>query len=153
MTMQPSITDPIPRIYPYASAAVGAPREDGPALAWRASMQITGRPSRLSSVHSHVVVGPVSMPIRTVPGALDLTNKAIASGSIRPRPLARSIPSGSPRRSMCALTTRPVQHNIPLPLSIVARPHEAGLIRSWRADSLCLCLARSRNYPMLQNSH
>jgi hypothetical protein len=23
-----------------------------------------------------------------------------------------------------------------LPLSIVARPHEAGLIRSWRADSL-----------------
>jgi hypothetical protein len=37
-----------------------------------------------------------------------------------------------------------------LPLSIVARPHEAGLIRSWRADSLGLCLARSRNYPMLQ---
>ena len=35
----------------------------------------------LSSVHCHVVVGPVSMPIRTVPGALDLTNKAIASGS------------------------------------------------------------------------
>jgi hypothetical protein len=51
------------------------------ALAWRASMQITGRPSRLSSVHSHVVVGPVSMPIRTVPGAFDLTNEAIASGS------------------------------------------------------------------------
>jgi hypothetical protein len=47
----------------------------------RASMQITGSPSRLSSVHSHVVVGPVSMPIRTVPGALDLTNEAIASGS------------------------------------------------------------------------
>jgi hypothetical protein len=49
-------------------------------------------------------------------------------------------------------TTRPVQHNIPLPLSIVERPHEAGLIRSWRADSLCLCLARSRNYPMLKKS-
>src|SRR5665213_321772 len=47
------------------------------ALAWRASMQITGRPSRVSSVHSHVVVGPVSMPIRTVPGAFDLTNDAI----------------------------------------------------------------------------
>jgi hypothetical protein len=42
-------------------------------------MQITGRPSRLSSVHNQVVVGPVSMPIRTVPGAFDLTNKAIAS--------------------------------------------------------------------------
>src|SRR6185295_17510636 len=33
------------------------------ALAWRASMQITGRPSRLSSVHSHVDVGPVSSPM------------------------------------------------------------------------------------------
>ena len=118
------------------------------ALAWRASMQITGRSSRLSSVHSRVVVGPVSMPIRTVPGALDLTNEAIASDQSRPRPLERSVRSGSPRRSMSASTTRPVQHNIPLPLSIVARPHEAGLIRSWRADSLCLCLARSRNYPM-----
>jgi hypothetical protein len=51
------------------------------ALAWRASMQITGRLSRLSSVHSQVVVGPVSMPILTVPGTLDLTNEAIASGS------------------------------------------------------------------------
>src|ERR1700684_689934 len=59
----------------------------------------------------------------------------------RPRPLARSIPPGSPRRSMSASTTRPVQHNIPLSLSIVERPHEAGLICSWRADSLCLCLA------------
>jgi hypothetical protein len=39
-----------------------------------------------------------------------------------------------------------------LPLSIVARPHEAGLLRSWRADPLGPCLARSRNYPMLQKS-
>src|SRR5258708_24456365 len=31
-------------------------------------------------------------------------------------------------------------------------PHEDGLIRCWRADSLCLRLARSRNYPMLQKS-
>jgi hypothetical protein len=27
-------------------------------------------------------------------------------------------------------------HSTPLPLSIVARPHEAGLLGSWRADSL-----------------
>src|SRR6516165_8210805 len=47
------------------------------ALAWRASMQITGRPSRLSSVHSHVAVGPVSRPIRTASGAFALTNAAI----------------------------------------------------------------------------
>ena len=36
-------------------------------------MQITGRLSRLSSVHSHVDVGPVSRPIRTASGAFDLT--------------------------------------------------------------------------------
>jgi hypothetical protein len=35
-----------------------------------------------------------------------------------------------------ASTIRPVRHRIPLPLSIVARPHEVGLIRSWRADCL-----------------
>ena len=43
------------------------------ALAWRASMQITGRPSRLSSVHTHVDVGPVSRPMRTASGAFDRT--------------------------------------------------------------------------------
>src|SRR5262245_3357651 len=42
------------------------------------SIQITGRPSRLSSVHSHVAVGPVSRPTRIAPGAFDLTNTAIA---------------------------------------------------------------------------
>src|SRR6202051_2181724 len=54
----------------------------------------------------------------------------------RPRPLVRPALPGPPRRLMSASTTRPVRHSIPLPLSIVARPHEAGLIRSWRADSL-----------------
>jgi hypothetical protein len=44
----------------------------------------------------------------------------------RPRLLARSIQSGSLRRSTSASTTRPVQHNVPSHLSIVARPHEAG---------------------------
>jgi hypothetical protein len=43
------------------------------ALACRASIQITGRPSRLSSVHSQVDVGPVSRPMRTASGAFDLT--------------------------------------------------------------------------------
>src|SRR5262245_38761846 len=59
------------------------------ALAWRASMQITGSPSRLSPVHNQVAVGPVFNPTpgpvfnptRTAFGALDLTNAAIASGS------------------------------------------------------------------------
>src|SRR5262249_31690097 len=51
------------------------------ALAWRASIQITGRPSRLSSIHSHVDVGPLSSTTRTVSGALDLTKAAIAAGS------------------------------------------------------------------------
>src|SRR3977135_1424630 len=39
---------------------------------------------------------------------------------------------------MSASTTRQVRHKIPLPRSIVARPHEAGPILSWRADSLAL---------------
>src|SRR6516225_4220980 len=65
----------------------------------------------------------------------------------RLRPLARLIPPGSPHRSMSASTTRPVRHNVPSQLSIVARPHEDGLMCSWRADSLCLRVARSRNYP------
>jgi hypothetical protein len=38
------------------------------------------------------------------------------------------------------------------PDSYVALADEDGLIRSWRADSLGLCLARSRNYPMLKKS-
>src|SRR6187549_1219920 len=54
----------------------------------------------------------------------------------RPRPLARPTPFVPPRRSMFASTTRQVRHSIALSLSIVARPHEAGLIRSWRTDSL-----------------
>src|SRR5258707_1635797 len=41
----------------------------------------------------------------------------------RLRPLARLIPPGSPHRSMSASTTRPVRHNAPSQLSIVARPH------------------------------
>src|ERR1700747_2673687 len=41
----------------------------------------------------------------------------------RLRPLARLIPPGSPHRSMSASTTRPVRHNVPSQLSIVARPH------------------------------
>src|ERR1700749_2099126 len=53
----------------------------------------------------------------------------------RPRPLARRSLPDPPHRSMFASTTRPVRHSTPLPLSIVARPHEAGLSLSWRADS------------------
>src|SRR6266480_1912115 len=44
------------------------------------------------------------------------------------RPLARLIPPGSPHRSMSASTTRPVRHNVPSQLSIVARPHEDSLM-------------------------
>src|SRR4029077_16511121 len=75
---------------------------------------------------------------RYVPRPAPLTARKLRSPQDlnRRRPLARPIPTGPPRRSMFASTTRPVRHSTPLPLSIVARPHEAGLIRSWRADSL-----------------
>ena len=63
-------------------------------------------------------------------------------------PSRRPIPTGPPRRSMFASTTRPVRHSTPLPLSIVARPHEAGLIRSWRElIPLPLSGLRSRSRP------
>src|SRR5439155_27034238 len=48
---------------------------------------------------------------------------------------------------MSASTTRPVQYSVPLPLSIFARPRQRGLMRSWRADSLCLRVARSPELP------
>src|SRR5438132_1449181 len=48
---------------------------------------------------------------------------------------------------MSASTTRPVQYSAPLPLSIFARPRQRGLMRSWRADSLCLRVARSPELP------
>ena len=34
---------------------------------------------------------------------------------------------------------------------MIARPHEVGLVDSWRADSHRLGVARSRNYPMCKN--
>jgi hypothetical protein len=46
---------------------------------------------------------------------------------------------------MSASTTRQVRHKIPLPLSIVARPHEAGPILSWRAD----CWGKSGRYLLM----
>src|SRR5947208_11119943 len=48
----------------------------------------------------------------------------------------RPTPPDLPRRSMSASTIRLVRHSIPLSLSIAGRPHQAGPIRSWRADSL-----------------
>ena len=75
---------------------------------------------------------------RCVPRSAPLTSRKPRSPQDlnRQRPLARPTPTGPPRRSMSASTTRPVRHSTPLSLSIVGRPHEAGLIRSWRADSL-----------------
>jgi Transposase DDE domain len=72
-------------------------------------MQITGRPSRLSSVHSHVVVGPVSMPIRTVPGAFDLTNEAIVSGSESTTPSYKGMVLRRYRTNACQRC--PIKHN------------------------------------------
>src|SRR6185503_11395348 len=77
---------------------------------------------------------------RYVPRPAPLTSRKLKlpQDLNRRRPLARPIPTGPPHRSMFASTTRPVRHSTPLPLSIVARPHEAGHLRSWRADSLAL---------------
>src|SRR5438093_7571778 len=47
---------------------------------------------------------------------------------------------------------RLVQHSAPLQFSMIARPHEVGLVDSWRTDSQSRSMARSRNYPMCENS-
>jgi hypothetical protein len=77
---------------------------------------------------------------RYVPRPAPLTSRKLKSPRDlkRRRPLARPIQTGPPHRSMFASTTRPIRHNTPLSLSIVARPHEAGLLGSWRADSFAL---------------
>ena len=90
-------------------------------------------------------LGPVSRPIRIVPGTFDLTNAAIASGSESTRLLSRSIPPGSPHRSRSASTIRPVQ---PLPLSIFARqsriPESSGVRHKGQAPSTHTADADSR---------
>src|SRR2546423_6114880 len=75
---------------------------------------------------------------RYVPHSAPLTARNLRSPQDRNRlrPLARPTPPDLPRRSMSASTIRLVRHSIPLSLSIVGRPHQAGPIRSWRADSL-----------------
>src|SRR6478672_13361710 len=91
---------------------------------------------------------------RYVPRPAPLTSRKLKSPQDlnRRRPLARPIPTGLPRRSMFASTTRQVRHSIALSLSIVARPHEAGLIGSWRADSLALVWLDPGITPLLQKS-
>src|SRR5207245_2392746 len=53
---------------------------------------------------------------------------------------------------LSALARRPVRHSAPLQSSMIARPHEVGLVDSWRADSQSRSVARSRNYPMCENA-
>src|SRR5262249_11165472 len=122
------------------------------ALACLASMQMTGNPSLFSSVQSHVAVGPVSSPIRTTCGAWDLMNVAIASGSEGTTP-SRAI---FPVRSTMQIAVSFNDTSSPTYCSIAAlhdcKPHEVGLVDSWRADSQSLSMARARNYPMCKNS-
>src|SRR5215472_14928118 len=113
-------------------------------------MQITGRPSRLSSFHSHVAVAPVSRPIRTAPGAFDLTNEAIAFGS------ESTTPSRTTDPALVHHTDRgPLQRHVQSDIVFHRRsPSLQGLWGwpdcFWRADSQSLNMARSRNYPMLK---
>jgi hypothetical protein len=81
------------------------------ALAWRASVQITGKLSCLSPVHSYVAVGPVSRPIRIALGAFDLTNAAIASGSESTTPSRTTDPTWVHHTDRCLLQ-RHVQSDI-----------------------------------------
>src|SRR5215475_14168374 len=96
------------------------------ALAWRASIQITGRRNRLSSVHSYVAVGPVSRPTRTAPGAFDLTNAVTASGSESTTPSRTTDPIRFTTQIDVCFNDTSSPTYAPSHLSIVARPHEEG---------------------------
>src|SRR5262245_37383053 len=43
---------------------------------------------------------------------------------------------------------RSIEHVCSVLARVKTRPHQNGLMRCWRADSLCLHTARSRNYPI-----
>ena len=78
-----------------------------PALAWRASMQITGSPSARSSFQSQTDSGPVSRPIRSASGARRRRNAAMAPGSVAVTPSATSCRQHRPRRSPSSPAIRP----------------------------------------------
>src|SRR6266404_9834349 len=69
-------------------------------------------------------------------------------GRMQPPLRARSFLFDRRCRSLSASARRPVRHSAPLQFSMIARPHEVGLVDSWRADSQSRSVARSRNYPM-----
>src|SRR6188472_92001 len=56
-------------------------RTERAAWAWRASMQITGRPAAFNACQSHVDVGPLSRPILDACGARVRMNEIRAPGS------------------------------------------------------------------------
>jgi hypothetical protein len=56
------------------------------------AMQITGSPKALSSVVNQIDVGPVSMPMRTAPGAFNFRNFAIAPGCESTTPSHKTLP-------------------------------------------------------------
>src|SRR5258708_39669302 len=56
-------------------------------------------------------------------------------GRMQPPLRARSFQSDRRCRSLSASAIRLVRHSAPLRFSMIARPHEVGLVNSWRADS------------------
>src|SRR5262249_20995099 len=77
--------------------------------------------------------------------------RRLPPGWMQPSLRARSFLSDRRCRSLSASATRPVRHSAPLRLPMIARSH-VGLVGSWRADSQSLNMARSRNYPMCENT-
>src|SRR6266571_8285593 len=73
-------------------------------------------------------------------------------GRMQPPLRARSFLFDRRCRSLSASARRLVQHSAPLQFSMIARPHEVGLVDCWRADSQSRSVARSRNYPMCENA-
>src|SRR5579863_3633002 len=122
------------------------------AFACRASMQMTGSPILLSSVHSHVDVAPVSSPILVTCGACDLTNAAIVSGSDATTPSRSIFPDRSTMQIAVSFsdTSSPtycsiaILHDCKAHGWALSTPGEL-ILRAW-------VWLDARNYPMCENA-
>src|SRR5580704_12659430 len=104
---------------------------DSAALAWRASTQITGRPTFFSPWNSQLDNCPLSSPIRTAPGACCFTADAIASGveSARPRQTILSASSMTQIDVSFRDTSRPTYWLLWDMVSLLWRYGETSLFR------------------------
>jgi 3-hydroxyisobutyrate dehydrogenase len=119
---------------------------------------VSGGPAGAASRKLAIWVGGDENDFDRHKAVLDaIGDKAAYIGPIGSATVAKLVHNMSGYALVCALAetftmgvkagvSRPLAAGL-LPLSILARPHQHGLMRSWRADSLCLRVARPGIIP------